>query len=85
MIAVRGTLYGTTYYGGEDNDGGTVFSVDSTGVETVLHNFGKRADGIYPQASLIDVNGTLYGTTFGGGTYGASNGEGGGTAFALGL
>src|SRR5438105_1233774 len=45
--------------------------------EKVLHSFGSGADGSVPFASVIDVSGTLYGTTFGGGTHGA------GTVFAL--
>lgn len=40
----------------------------STGY-TVLHSFGKRySGGQEPKAALIDVNGTLYGTTFAGGS-----------------
>jgi len=61
-------LYGTTEFGGT-YDNGTVFSVNpNTGAETVLHSFGSGADGEYPIASLIDVKGTLYGTTEEGGT-----------------
>jgi uncharacterized repeat protein (TIGR03803 family) len=33
----------------------------------VLHSFGGSPDGFYPAASLINVKGTLYGTTRGGG------------------
>ena len=45
--------------------------------ETVLHSFAGAPDGAYPDASLIDVKGTLYGTTDSGGSYGD------GTVFAL--
>lgn len=73
LIGVNGTLYGTTQYGGgtgcELGRGcGTVFSVSPSGKEIVLHKFtGAPYDGAYPNASLIDVNGTLYGTTSEGG------------------
>lgn len=76
LIAVNGTLYGTTVDGGKYN-GGTVFRIDKTGKHTVLHHFGKDSDGIKPYGSLIDVGGTLYGTTAYGGTFA------GGTVFAL--
>ncbi|HEX3664002.1 MAG TPA: choice-of-anchor tandem repeat GloVer-containing protein [Rhizomicrobium sp.] len=80
LIAANGKLYGTTISGGA-NSGGTVFSIDpNTGMETVLYSFcgqSKCADGEYPWASLIDVNGVLYGTTQKGGANNA------GTVFAL--
>lgn len=69
LIAVDGTLYGTTYQGGTYG-GGTVYSVPRKGgSDTVLHNFGHGTDGANPYAGLIDVSGTLYGTTQNGGTY----------------
>ena len=34
---------------------------------TLLHSFGSGLDGDTPEASLIEVNGRLYGTTSGGG------------------
>ena len=55
---------------------GTVFSVTTTGEEKALYRFAGGADGYQPDAALIDVNGTLYGTTY----YG---GKGWGTIFAL--
>jgi uncharacterized repeat protein (TIGR03803 family) len=70
LIAVDGTLYGTTYYGGVYNYNGTVFSINASGTEQVLHSFGSGSDGGAPRASLIAVKGKLYGTTAGGGTYG---------------
>ncbi len=74
LIAVKGTLYGTTYYGGgisncrADPGCGAIFSVKPTGDEHVLYSFrGGNADGSNPVAPLIDLHGTLYGTTFTGG------------------
>jgi uncharacterized repeat protein (TIGR03803 family) len=86
LLNVGGTLYGTTVFGGElqcdsgEQEGcGTVFSINpSTGAETVVWPFGSTgADGQFPQAGLINVNGTFYGTTQSGGTLGY------GTVFAI--
>jgi uncharacterized repeat protein (TIGR03803 family) len=86
LIDVKGMLYGTTMYGGAGNckssstsasGCGAVFSVSAAGVERILHSFGGGKDGMIPYASLIDLNGTLYGTTFAGGAHHA------GTVFAL--
>lgn len=69
LIDVHGTLYGTTSYGGADNQG-TVFSITTSGQEHVLHSFSGDRDGGQPVAPLLDVNGVLYGTTgYGGGRY----------------
>ncbi len=71
LTDVRGTLYGTTYAGGKFFDGdGTVFRITTSGTENVLHSFGYGADGAFPRATLIDMDGTLYGTTPAGGSYG---------------
>ena len=35
----------------------------------VLYDFGDVPDGIQPDGNLVDVGGTLYGTTYDGGTY----------------
>jgi len=71
LIDVKGTFYGTTYFGGSGNcvgGCGVVFSITPDGTEKVLHNFGVNgSDGTRPEASLIDVSGTLYGTTLEGG------------------
>ncbi len=83
VISVNGTLYGTTRVGGGHGcrfrEGcGTVYRIKASGKETVLHRFkGGPADGEAPVASLLNVNGTLYGTTALGGTYGN------GTVFAI--
>ncbi|HKU81587.1 MAG TPA: choice-of-anchor tandem repeat GloVer-containing protein, partial [Candidatus Tumulicola sp.] len=71
LINVAGTLYGTTESGGAyPSTGGTVYSISATGAETVLHTFGTGSDGSDPVAGLVDVKGTLYGTTSQGGAYG---------------
>jgi uncharacterized repeat protein (TIGR03803 family) len=92
LIAVNGTLYGTTTEGGGTGCGGqgcgTVFSLaPATGTETVLHSFCSRSncrDGAFPQAALTDVKGMLYGTTGGGGMgTGCGDSDGCGTVFSL--
>jgi uncharacterized repeat protein (TIGR03803 family) len=78
LININGTLYGTTAYGGGagscNTSGysgcGTVFKITPSGKETVLHSFGAPGDGMNPVAGLINVNGTLYGTTANGGASG---------------
>jgi uncharacterized repeat protein (TIGR03803 family) len=78
VMDTSGNLYGTTEKGGTSGFG-TVFKVDITGTETVLHSFaGGSTDGADPKAGVIlDGTGNLYGTTFAGG-YGGK-----GTAFKL--
>lgn len=67
-----GNLYGTTENGGDADNDGTVFELDQSGNETVLHRF-NGADGSRPLAGVIrDSAGTLYGTTYEGGA--SSNG-----------
>jgi uncharacterized repeat protein (TIGR03803 family) len=67
-----GNLYGTTYTGGNlsscEGGCGTIFKVDASGKETVLHSFTGGADGLGPYGGLIrDGAGNLYGTTQAGG------------------
>ncbi len=65
-----GNLYGTTAQGGTGTRG-TVFKIDTSGNETVLHSFVARPDGLDPEADLvIDSFGNLYGTTQIGGSQG---------------
>lgn len=66
LVSVKGTLYGTTVYGGANNDG-TIFKMATSGAGySLLHTFGG-SDGSLPAANLISVNGVLYGTTYQGG------------------
>lgn len=78
LINVDGTLYGTTFYGGFSHclSCGTVYSITKSGKETVLDSF-SGSNGENPAAGLTDVNGKLYGTTEGGGTYNS------GTVFSI--
>jgi uncharacterized repeat protein (TIGR03803 family) len=83
LIDVHGTLYGTTRDGGSYSyssfsASGTFFSITTGGSEKVLHSFGYGTDGIHPIAGLIDVDGTLYGTT----ELGGAN-RYGGTVFSI--
>ncbi|MGB6712155.1 MAG: choice-of-anchor tandem repeat GloVer-containing protein [Candidatus Cybelea sp.] len=79
LLYVRGTMYGTTSNGGTGCDGstyavtgcGTVFRITPSGAETVLYRFANAPDGAHPQAGVIDVNGTLYGTAMSGGANGS--------------
>jgi uncharacterized repeat protein (TIGR03803 family) len=67
-----GNLYGTTLMGGNEYPYGTVFKLDPSGNETVLHNFTGGKDGKYPFAEplAVDPAGSLYGTTQQGGVGG---------------
>lgn len=74
LLSVNGTLYGTTVSGGSRSCGGggcgTVFSITTSGKEVVRYNFkGGKSDGQNPNGGLLNVNGTLYGTTNGGGSH----------------
>jgi uncharacterized repeat protein (TIGR03803 family) len=63
-----GNFYGTAFSGGASKLG-TVFKLDASGKQTVLHSFIGR-DGANPAAGLIrDTQGNLYGTTQGGGAF----------------
>jgi len=78
--ATNGDFYGTTVYGGANNNNGTVFKITPSGALTTLYNFCSRSgctDGQVPAAGLIQAtDGNLYGTT-------TSGGKGGGTIFAI--
>jgi uncharacterized repeat protein (TIGR03803 family) len=66
LVAVKNTLYGTTFDGGRPGYG-TVFSVTTGGRENVLYTFGGGSDGQTPESSLVYKSGTLFGTTIEGG------------------
>ncbi len=74
-----GALYGVTQYGGIESCGdlgngcGIAFELNAptqggAWTEQVLHNFAGGNDGAYPQAPLLVLGTTVYGTTLDGGT-----------------
>jgi uncharacterized repeat protein (TIGR03803 family) len=89
LLYADGAFYGTTVYGGNsgcpglDSDTcGTVFKITGAGQYTQLYRFKNVQDAWGPQAPLIDVNGTLYGTSVSGGS-GSCFSQGCGTVFAI--
>ena len=75
LLDSAGNLYGTTPYGGSASHGGTIYKLDSSGNETILHNFGQQPDGVYPFGGLVvDSDGNFYGTTNIGGEFGGGYG-----------
>lgn len=66
VLDVKGTLYGTTFFGGT-NDYGVVYKLSRSGNEQVLHAFKGSPDGAEVNANLVALKGLLYGTTVIGG------------------
>ena len=63
-------LYGTTELGGASGFG-TVFAVNTNGSGfTNVYSFNGGSDGAEPEAGLVLMSNTLYGTTFFGGQFG---------------
>lgn len=69
-----GNLYSTSQGGGAfigGNQYGTVFRLTPSGTMTVLHSFDIAKDGAHPNSGLtLGADGSLYGTTPGGGPVG---------------
>jgi len=85
ILDSAGNLYGATPAYGAHN-GGTVFKVDPSGVETVLYSFPFKptANVSYPTGPLLfDSAGNLYGTAIDGGTTSTSCPQGCGGVFEL--
>jgi uncharacterized repeat protein (TIGR03803 family) len=85
LMSSGGTLYGTTEQGG-NNGSGTIFSVitNQPASFSILHYFAAvdpvtqtNSEGAFSFSGLVLSSTTLYGTAFGGGTYGN------GTVFAV--
>lgn len=73
LTELNGKFYGTTTSGGsacvrETNGCGTVYTIDATGKERTLYRFSGEPDGARPVGNLVALNGTLYGTTYDGGS-----------------
>jgi len=83
LTLLNGVLYGTTLNGSKNYctascqnnfcylGCGTIFQVSDSGTESITYNFqgnyNNAGDGSWPFDTLIGVNGTMYGTTSGGG------------------
>jgi uncharacterized repeat protein (TIGR03803 family) len=79
----EGNFYGTTNQGGAAGYG-TVYKLDNTGHETVLHSFNLDGGGAFVYSDLIrDIKGNLYGTTFVGGNLSFCGGVGCGVVFKV--
>jgi uncharacterized repeat protein (TIGR03803 family) len=77
LLDLKGTnLYGTTSQGGNSSNGGVVYRIGASKLETILYTscqLQNCADGQNPYSGLIeDQNGNLYGTT----KFGGANGLG---------
>jgi len=81
LIAINGTMYGTTASAGAHSEG-IVFKVTPGGSEQVLYSFAGGSDGGIPEAALTPKGSTLYGTTLYGGGSGCG-GNGCGTVFSV--
>jgi uncharacterized repeat protein (TIGR03803 family) len=79
----EGNFHGTTVSGGAYGHG-TVFKVDASGGQTVLHSFGEGHDGRAPIGGVVlDEAGDLFGTTNGGGIQKGECSRGCGTVFEI--
>ena len=68
LIVSGGILYGTTEHGGSAGLG-TVFAISTNGTGyTILHSFTGSPDGANPEAGLLRLGNTVYGTTYAGGS-----------------
>ena len=75
ILGTDGDFYGTTHFGGDNNDG-TIFKLTPKGVLTTLYSFCAQAncaDGANPNSGLVQAtDGNFYGTTYFGGPGGFS-------------
>lgn len=68
LVLNNDTLYGTTRYGGSSG-AGTVFAIKTNGTDyAIVRSFTNLPDGANPQAGLLLVGNTLFGTTYNGGS-----------------
>ncbi len=79
LVAAGSMLYGTTYWGGV-NDEGSIFSLDPRGNVKTIHSFGGT-DGSHPIAGLTSAGPFLYGTAYWGGHRSAECLSGCGTVY----
>jgi uncharacterized repeat protein (TIGR03803 family) len=91
LSTLNGALYGVTTNGGSSTYAlggqGVVFKTTANGAESVVYAFGTNSSGYYDArmatSPLLPVNGTLYGTSYFGGTGTGFNFPGLGTVFSV--
>ena len=67
-----GGTYGTASGGGPNNAAGMVWKIDNQGRKTTVYAFTGGSDGATPYSPLLcNADGSVYGTTSGGGASGA--------------
>lgn len=82
LAHLKGVLYGTTRYGGTDNQG-TVFGLTTAGTKTILWNFLRQGGGFAPQyGTPLALNGLLLGVASAGDGHGCG-GAGCGSIYAV--
>jgi len=62
LAYLKGTLYGTTYYGGSQNQG-AIFKTTTSGKTSLLYSFLGGSNGAFPYAGMIYAKPSFYGTT----------------------
>jgi uncharacterized repeat protein (TIGR03803 family) len=90
VVALHGTLYGTTEFGGDQQcpyqiGCGTIFGISTSGAKRTLENLNAKS-GYWPKAGLTAMDGALYGVTSRGGITGTCIyyvSRGCGTVFAI--
>ncbi len=83
LIYTGGALFGTTQGGGVAGNG-VVFKLGLGGKEAIIHSFtGGPSDGAEPNGGVVNVKGTLFGTTATGGKNSCADGDSCGTVFSI--
>jgi uncharacterized repeat protein (TIGR03803 family) len=81
VLATDGNFYGTTWYGGANNDG-ILFRLSPEGALTTVHTF-DNTDGAQPYALIQATSGIFYGVTNERGTFSCGSDGNCGTVFSL--
>ena len=77
ILDAAGTITGAAAYTPAPNPCGLIFRLESNGTVKALHHFGGAGgvSGCGPETGLVDMGGTIYGTTADGGDLTCANGN----------
>jgi len=75
LLEQDGVFYGTTLSGPGNSGVGSVYALKTNGTELWTYDFKGDWNGAVPESGLIDLGGTLYGTTESGGNYNDNDGS----------